>query len=237
MRTLRNILLCSFGSSWLGCLLLFSQMASRAATFNVVNDFSILNNPNGVWSYGWTGALGGTLNLFTLNGSTVPGLEAWERGPLPYPAAASTPFIGHNTTAGPITFTSFHVPTDELQLHPGIVGEEAVVRWTAPSSGAFFITGRFEGLDSTTTDIHILLNGASLLSGSIGSNGDMVPFTLTTVVNAGDHLDFVVGFGGNNYFFDSTGLAATIAPVPEPNSFALVMIGLLAFVILRRRAL
>ncbi len=237
MRTLRNILLRSFYSSWLGCLLLFTQMPSRAATFNVVNDFSILNNPNGDWSYGWTGALGGTLNLFTLNGSTVPGLEAWERGPLPYPDAASTPFIGHNTTAGTITFASFHVPTDELQLHPGIAGEEAVVRWTAPSSGAFFITGRFEGLDSTTTDVHILLNGGSLLSGSIGSNGDVVPFTLTTGVNAGDHLDFVVGFGSNNYFFDSTGLAATIAPVPDPNSFALVIVGFLVFVILRRRAL
>jgi hypothetical protein len=87
------------------------------------------------------------------------------------------------------------VPTDELQLHPGIDGEDAVFRWTAPSSGAFFITGKFEGLDSTTTDVHILLNGGTLLSGSIGSNGAAVPFTLTTGVNAGDHLDFVVGFG------------------------------------------
>jgi len=127
------------------------------------------------------------------------------------------------------------VPTDELQLHPGIDGEDAVVRWTAPSSGAFFITGKFEGLDSTTTDVHILLNGGTLLSGSIRSNGAAVPFTLTTGVNAGDHLDFVVGFCPNDYFFDSTGLAATIAPVPEPNSFALVIVGLFVFVILRRR--
>jgi hypothetical protein len=233
VRTLRNILLGSLGCSWLGCLLLFSQMPSRAATINVVNEFSILNNPNGAWSAGWTGALGGTLNLFTLNGSTAPELEVWERGPLPYPAAASTPFIGHNTTAGTIPFTIFHVPTDDLQLHPGIDGVDAVVRWTAPFSGAFFITGKFEGLDSTTTDVHILLNGGRLLSGSIGSNGAAVPFTLTTGVNAGDHLDFV-GFGPN-YFFDSTGLAATIARGPEPNSFALVIVGLLVFVILRRR--
>jgi hypothetical protein len=45
-------------SALLGLLL---ASAAQATTFDIHTDFSTASNPNGVWSYGYSTTLGGTL--------------------------------------------------------------------------------------------------------------------------------------------------------------------------------
>jgi hypothetical protein len=86
-----------------------------------------------------------------------------------------------------------------------------VVRWTAPSSGIYRISGRFIGLDSigpTSTDVHVRYNSKSpLFDGNITNFAVPVSFFLQiNVKSAGDTIDFAVGFGADgNYSRDSTG--------------------------------
>src|SRR6476660_6663080 len=86
------------------CLLLFSQVSAAqtanfvTADYDAVRDFSIVSNPNGVWSYGWTSTLGSPLNLYTvMDSTTFPGLSGWlATGMTMY----APPLVGHNDTSG-----------------------------------------------------------------------------------------------------------------------------------------
>lgn len=76
----------------------------------------------------------------------------------------------------------------------------------------------------TSTDVHILLNGSSLFSSSLNGFGASSTKSFSNgslSLNAGDILDFAVGFGNNgNYFFDSTGIDVTISSQNSPNPTA-----------------
>ena len=113
------------------------------------------------------------------------------------------------------------LPVGMLALHPGPSGQNPVVRWTAPSSGTFRVLGRFEGADyngpQTSTDVAVLQNSLTLTSGNVNGGGSQVPFDLTLTVNAGDKIDFSLGFGVNGWYaYDSTNLMATVRPVSTP---------------------
>src|SRR5438105_3157172 len=58
-------------------------------------------------------------------------------------------------------------PAGYLFLVPGDLSALSVLRWTAPSSGQYTVTGFFEGIDRiqfATADVHILVNGVPVLS-------------------------------------------------------------------------
>jgi hypothetical protein len=115
----------------------------------------------------------------------------------------------------------------------------SIVRFTAPTSGAFLLKSMFSGLDfvgPTTTDVHVLLNEVSIFDGLVNGFGPGPSFTQVLNLNAGDHVDFAVGYGTNgNFDFDSTGLAATFQSVPEPASILLLATGIAAVIATGRR--
>ena len=95
----------------------------------------------------------------------------------------------------PTVYDGSFVPPDLLVLDPGFDGRNAVVQWTAPLAGTYRINGRFEGIDTTTTDVAVLLNGdthSPLISGQINGLKCNVPFGFVRTMAAGDRLLFKV---------------------------------------------
>ena len=93
--------------------------------------------------------------------------------------------------------------------NPGVNDELSVVRWTAPTSGTFFLEGAASGLDlyTSTNFLAILNSERRVFSARIADRNSPVFFHQTLTVSAGDTVDFVVNFGQNgNYFNDSTGI-------------------------------
>jgi len=207
---------------------LLSGYMAHATTFDAAADFSTTNNPNGVWSYGWSSTLTSAFNVYPYNGKIIPGknLDLWVD---PGHIASYCPNVLHNATAGTITFSSARWKPGQLSFHPGSNGEYSHVRWTALDAGIFDIDAIFTGIDflyGTTTDVHVLHNGISLLDGLINGFDKKSLFASTILVRKNDIIDFAVGYGSNkNYYNDSTALSVTIISVPEPCTLLLVGLG------------
>jgi hypothetical protein len=171
------------------------------STFSAYADFSTAANPNGVWSYGENAGSGLVLD--------------------PLPTAGAMAYTGTGT-AGTTTVIQANSATQSLTLKPGNPSMAADVRWTAPAAGTYSITGTFS--DSTgiaSTSVHVLLNGDSLVTGSITPGGtSSIPINQSSVtVSAGATIDFTVGAGTQGYStVDQTALQATIATTTTPTN-------------------
>jgi hypothetical protein len=197
-------------------------------TYDLAADFSTAANPNGAWSYGYSTTLGGPVVLHT---STSPNpayttISNWHTD-LGY----GVPVILRNSTAGTVTNDTGTIVLTPGQLasHPGTSGEFSIVRFTAPTAGMFNVVGAFQGADlvGATTDVHILLNGSSVLAGNVSGfgAGSGPAFNADLSLASGDRLEFVVGWGNGNFTWDCTAISAVITQVPEPGTAALVALG------------
>jgi uncharacterized repeat protein (TIGR01451 family) len=184
--------------------------------YEAVTGFSLAQNPNDVWSYGYSVTRGASFNLYQRRDTPASqGIELWS-------LSGSGPSVIHNLSGVTQHYATITHPPDVLNLDPGFDGRNTVVRWTAPEAGTFHVKGRFQGLDSTTTDVAVLLNSTNaLFSADIDGFDQRTPFDLPVTVNAGDYIDFSVGQGRNGSLFDSTGLAATITRV-EANTIPVI---------------
>jgi hypothetical protein len=188
---------------------------SAAGRYDAAPDFSATDNPNGIWSYGWSPSLGGAFVQDTSH-RNVSGIDFW----MGEQAGDGNPSVSHNGTTNPITPGSMTWQPGQLGFHPGPNGEDAVVRWTAPRAGALSLGAAFSGLDfvgPTSTDVHVLHNGATLFDGEVLDFGAGPSFDTTVVVAAGDTIDFAVGYGSDgNFSCDTTGLDAFISYNDSP---------------------
>ena len=126
------------------------------------------------------------------------------------------------------------VPTGVLEVHPG-QSTDTIVQFTAPTSGRYTLSTSFELLDISPTGViaEVYDNGTQLFSDTLtgpGANestetpGQSTAFSDTLNLKAGDTLSFAVNNDGN-FLNDSTGLTATISAVPEPASWAMMLVG------------
>ena len=170
-------------------------------SYNAVNDFSITSgNPNGLWSYL---AAGTPLSLTGDNPQGI--LYWWNGGALPNYASINENISG---SIIPVDFRPDHLNLDPQSL------ANVMVRFTAPTAGTYVITGDFLATDEGAEHTHavqILDDGTAVLSGSISSTDQDIPFSLTETLNAGDTIDFVVDTGsGGDFSYLGTGLSATV---------------------------
>ena len=102
--------------------------------------------------------------------------------------------IEKNTSSSTVTSGTVVLPTSLLNMDPQ--SGAAVTVWTAPSSGLFTITGSFQGDDNAESShpVEILEDGGTVLLGptTISSFGQVVNFSFTLNLSAGDTLDFIV---------------------------------------------
>jgi hypothetical protein len=227
---------------------------ANGQAYNAARDFSSTTNPNGQWSYGWSQTSGAAFNLLpdttffypsSADGTTLPE-NVWTSnccGTIP-------PVVEHNGAPEMNYNSGITIPADTLcytcsymgglSLHPGPDGENAILRWTAPSAGTYFVNATFMGEDSqpTTTDVTVYhrtttatkkLLGADVIgycgippafypysfTGGCSGPSPMQHFAGELVVAAGDAIDFSVGYGINGYGYDTTGVDVVITPVSD----------------------
>ena len=225
------------------CLTLFPK-PSLAAIFSAASDFATTDNLTGVWRYGWSPTLGDNFTPYNTRAKFTSTIDFWSQDNMSSSVLAT---VSHNSTGSidnshpTITFQP-----NQLAFHPGANGEYSIIRWIAPETENYSLAATFTGLDHvgpTTTDVHVFHNGNLLFSDLINGFGDASAKSLSTngIVEAGDIIDFVVGYGSNQtYWYDTTGLEATISTSPikkAPEPSTMLGIGLLAGVMtsIRRR--
>jgi hypothetical protein len=198
--------------------------------YDAAADFSPTNNPNGVWSYGWSSSLGSAFNI-DVSSTTLNGLDLWE-GAAPGVGGLFYPVVAHNGTTNPITSGTVSYLAGQLGFHPGPGDQYGVIRFTAPIAETLVLSSSFTGLDfvgPTTTDVHVLLDGSPIFNGAVDGfgAGSGPSFATTLTLAMGETVDFAVGYGSNgNYLFDSTGITATLGSVavPEPSTMGLAVL-------------
>jgi hypothetical protein len=200
-------------------------IAASAQTWDAVKDFSS-SNPSNNWEYGH-GQTGTNFAIYGSFSSSCPafsgfsGVECWWTG------GQSLPAVGLNYTSGTLCYNSSStvvLPTNALWMHPGSsLNDDSIVKWTAPTSGTYSISGFFEGLDSidqTGVYVSVYRNTTPIFgpvfyqqAASCPNPGPSLNIpTQTLSLAAGDVISFAVNNGGN-YIYDSTGFEASISVV------------------------
>jgi len=230
------------GLTVLGLWLVGIPNLEAGTVYNNAADFSGTMNPSGVWTYGYLAAgsspISSTFTNFTTNGTvagTTGSIEIWNISG----GGLSPPEIFYNTSSSVNSYSSITMQPNQAAFHPGPTDQYADYRFTAPQAGTYALSVTFTGIDvdGTTTDVHVLENGASLFAVNINGYGSTQTYSTTLTLANGGLVDFAVGFGSNgNYFFDSTGINATLtSSVPEPASVVLLGLGSLSLLWVRGR--
>lgn len=134
-------------------LVLLASLAASAQTYNAVADFSATSNPNGTWSYGYVTAPEAPLILYTAteNDNCIPGISFWG---LYLGSCSLLPVVGKNDTTGTVCWATDCLPPNYIVTSPGYEGQLNVVRWTAPASGIYELSGAVMGTDYVYPDEH-----------------------------------------------------------------------------------
>jgi hypothetical protein len=175
------------------------------ARHDLSRDFSLASNPNGVWTYGYAGALSGPFTAFSFSKTAYDDyglpVEVWARNNF------STPQVNHNATTRTNSIDGGQglFPPGTVWFYPGPEGTPdnfGVIRFTAPAGGSGQYAVRCAVLPAYAvtlqgdTDFHVVKNGMEVfgveLSGTAGSG-----YTNTLDLADGDTVDFVIGRGAD----------------------------------------
>lgn len=184
--------------------------------YNARDEFSLTQGgSNGLWNYGYSASdTDNTLTLFVpaTDTDTIPGCNGgnFERWRINNPD--TIPQIARHNPA----LTCNNIPSNALFMHPGFGGQRAVVRWTAPGSGTFQLTGSLQRMNlGATTDLKIIKNAAtpseSIVFAGNNSSTFQIAYNVNVTVAAGDKLDFSVGNGDGSQIGDGSSIAINIS--------------------------
>jgi len=183
---------------------------------DISSDFSISSNPNGQWTYGYKTSLTSQLQLLTDRTAHKLILGAYLDA-VQSPSLSSVGFYFNPSDSTVFLDGSTEYLPRMLGWHPGPNGEFAIARYTINQSGFFQIDASFAGASkyraTTTTDVHVLKNGAELASYYVEGYGAASEQTFHSelYLNSGDIIDFALGYGRNHdWAYDTTSIAVTI---------------------------
>jgi hypothetical protein len=213
----------------LGALLPFSLFAPPVTTFDLNADFSVQQNPNKVWEYGYseTNSLDpAQFRVDTYVAKAGP-LFFWHPAMADRPGPGYYPYVAYNPTAQSQYGSSngWSARPGEVAMEASNTGQYSLVRFTAPAEGTYEIAARFAGVHFglSSTDVHVLHNGQSVFDAFIeGYGGDpsfhkvegsnpTASYSGRLELKAKDTVTFACGYGRNKtHFSDTTGLFARI---------------------------
>ena len=221
--------------------LIFNSAELASAQYDPSAQFSPINNPNGVWSYGFeTVPLGSPFNLFTLASpipaSPGPTIDSWLSAPL-------GTFLGVFDNGTPQVQTVTTGSSEISQFNPGMLAmnagpndEYAMVQFTAPANGFYTIQGTFEGIDTagTVSSVYLLENNVVVASGSVLGFGPPSDVPLSSgpfLLSAGNTLAYAVGGISGNSMTALVNAQVSAAAVPEPSTYALLSLALISLAV------
>ena len=204
-------------------------------TFDLSADFSFLDNPNQVWSYGYSENNSLAPDQFRVDTQSdrtdmkcdpTGSIGFWHPAKNAGPGPGYYPYVAFNTTKQPqVGCKGWAVRPGEVAMEGSIPGQYSLVRFTAPVAGTYKVISQFEGIHYglSTTDVHVLHNATSLFDADIdGYGGDpafhkvegaspTANYSGQVELKANDTVTFAVGVGkdGSNSS-DTTGLFARL---------------------------
>jgi hypothetical protein len=206
-----------------------SVLARGQNTYDLSADFSLRDNPNKVWQYGYSATNSLAPDQFRLD------KQVEQSGPITFwhpdvnkgPGPGYYPYVAYNTTKQSQAWPSpggWVVRGGEIAMEASNDGQYSMVRFVAPVDGIYKISAQFTGVHVwSTTDVHVLHNGASLFDADIDGYGGDPAFRKVEGANptaaysgqiemkANDSVTFAVGYGKNKTNSgDTTGLFARV---------------------------
>lgn len=190
-------------------------------SWDLAGDFTTRTNPTGVWRFGYRmNSLSAVQSLVAPKSNCSDlGLTCW----LMSATAPDIPFVGANLNDGTLTKRTIGVAPNEVVLHPGLNGEQAVVAWKAPAVGTYRIKGTFQVVDVIPTGVNVAIDEglASIYSASLGRANQSGNFDFSRNFAKDEVLYFSVDAAGN-YGNDSTALSLTITKTAGNGSITIL---------------
>jgi hypothetical protein len=218
-------------------VMLLAMVAQAQTTFDLSTDFSLRDNPNKVWQYGYSATNSLDPDQFRLDKYSDAGSPIcfWHPEASSGPGPGYYPYVAYNTTKQSQAWPSpngWVVRGGEVAMEASNSGQYSLVRFVAPAAGTYKISAQFEGVHVwSTTDVHVLHNGTSLFDADIdGYGGDpafrkvegaspTAAYSGQLEMKTGDTVTFAVGYGKNKTNSgDTTGLFAKIVLLTKTGS-------------------
>jgi hypothetical protein len=212
-----------------GLIVLLGVLAGSQKTFDLSADFSLKNNPNRVWQYGYSATNSLAPDQFRIdNEPEITGpIGFWHPATNHGPGPGYYPYVAYNTSKETEFGSSkgWSARAGEVAMEASNTGQYSMVRFMAPAAGNYSVSARFAGVHFglSTTDVHVLHDGTSLFDADIdGYGGDPAfhnvqgtnpnaEYLGEVTMKAGDTITFAVGYGKNKTNFgDTTGLFARV---------------------------
>ncbi len=214
----------------IAALILFCLLARAAATiFDLSADFSLRNNPNQVWQYGYSETNSLDPSQFRIDKSTgaLGQIGFWHPSVSDRPGPGYYPYVAFNSAKESRLGSSngWAARAGQVAMEASNSGQYSLIRFVTSTPGTYEVTARFEGIHFglSSTDVHVLHNAASLFDAEIeGYGGDpafhQVQGASPTAAYSGqidlkpnDTVTFACGYGKNKTnYSDTTGLFAQV---------------------------
>ena len=213
----------------LAIAILLCFFAPAETRFDLSADFSLQHNPNKSWQYGYSASNSLAPDQFRLDeysdGKTPVGF--WHPNVSDRPGPEWYPYVAYNGTQQSQmgSQNGWAVRAGEVAMEASNTGQFSLVRFTAPATGTYRITARFEGVHFglSSTDVHVVHNATSLFEANIdGYGGDpafhkvqgsnpSATYSGEVKLKVNDTVTFAVGYGKNKTnFCDTTGLVSQL---------------------------
>jgi hypothetical protein len=198
------------------CLILvLFPIVSSGEVWNLADDFSIAQNPNGAWSYGWRTVSEQPLVLYTehtMRCGAPQELENWN-----HYIEDDCPRVTHNPQNYPVTCDYAIFEPHTVNFHPG-PNQQSVVRWTAPAGADVVLTVHFQAIDTGSSIVTIYHSGTSVFSTTLDYLGETADFSTVMALTAGDVIDCAIdpiSFYGDSVQLDFAVETTEPTPVAE----------------------
>jgi hypothetical protein len=190
-----------------------SVASADSRTYDAGRDFSWTQNPNGVWTYGWSATLGGPLHQYK-DLIRVMGQFLWEDNSI---TVANDPNLGYNARTTPFQY----FPPRCMLMHPGPQNQISNCVWTAPAAGIYTIQSTFVAIWTGGPHGYLLENGVKISDSLLTQNRPWSVALNAVTLAAGDKIDAALGVGSDGvYFNDNTYFSLRITKLDSPGATA-----------------